>query len=119
MRETGSDYVLHTEYIVQLAEGGIIGFTLFLLFYVGIGKRIVISWKNYKTRRTEIWLFIGAFGAILFVNITAWTYSFPHYFLIFGIILGYLESIKIENNNLKYIQRRKKSVMKKSSFLEY
>lgn len=94
---TNGHHVLHTEYIVQLAEGGIIGSIIFILFYFGIGKRILKTWRKHKNRRPEIWLLMGALGAILFIGLTAWTYSFAHYFIIIGIILGYLEVIKIES----------------------
>jgi hypothetical protein len=95
-RVSRSNYRLHTEYIVQLAETGLIGTSLFFLFNFSIGKRLITTWKRYKNRRPEVWVLAGGFLAILFLGLTAWTYSFPHYFIVFGVILGFLETIRRE-----------------------
>ena len=89
-----SKYRLHTEYIVQLAETGLIGTLFFLLFNIGIGRRIYIIWRKYKKNRAEAMVLLGGFLAVLFLNLTAWTYSFPHYFIVFGVIVGFYENIK-------------------------
>jgi len=96
MRETGSPLVLHSEYMVQLSEGGLLGTLLFLFFNLWIGTHIVKYWFCYPRRRPVIWLLAGAYGAVLFINLTAWTYSFPHYFIVFGTIIGYLKCIRYE-----------------------
>lgn len=96
MRETGSEYVIHSEYIVQLAEGGLIGTSLFLLFNLGIAKCIYRAWKKYPKERPVIWMLLGAFIVILFIGVTAWTYSFTRYFMVYGIIIGCLRSFKYE-----------------------
>ena len=91
---SNSKYRLHTEYIVQLAETGLIGTLLFLLFNIGIGRRIYMIWRKYKKNRAEAMVLLGGFLAVLFLNLTAWTYSFPHYFIVFGVIVGFYENIK-------------------------
>ncbi|WP_300358494.1 O-antigen ligase [Fluviicola sp.] len=91
-----NNYRLHTEYIVQLTETGLIGTSLFFLFNFSIGKRLISTWKKYKNRRSEVWGLSGGFLAILFLGLTAWTYSFPHYFIVFGVIIGFLETIRRE-----------------------
>jgi O-antigen ligase len=97
--ETRSFYRIHSEYMVQLAEGGLIGSVIFLLFYFWIGGKIVKYWIKYNRNRSVIWILAGAFASVLFINFTAWTYSFPHYFIVFGTIIGFLETIKNENCN--------------------
>ena len=48
--------VLHTEYMVQLAECGIIGSLLFLLFYFWVGKNLIRIWrKNQLQSRPAFW----------------------------------------------------------------
>ncbi len=85
--------VLHTEYMVQLAECGIIGTTLFLLFYLWLGKNIVNAWKkNINKNRSVLWILVGGFCAVLFINFTAWTYQFTQYFAAFGVMIGYLKN---------------------------
>jgi hypothetical protein len=91
-----SNYRLHTEYMVQLTETGLIGTTLFLLFNFSVVKRLFSTWKKYKIRRSEVWVLTGVFLAILFIGLTAWTFSFPHYFIVFGVIIGFLETIRRE-----------------------
>ncbi len=96
MSVSKNNYRLHTEYIVQLAETGLIGMSLFFLFNFSIGKQLISTWKKYKNRRSEVWALSGGFLAILFLGLTAWTYSFPHYFIVFGVIIGFLETIRRE-----------------------
>lgn len=111
-RETGSSLVIHSEYMVQLAEGGIIGTLFFLLFNVGIGKGIFNAWKRFPQKRPAIWISIGAFGAILFIDFTGWTYSFTHYFIVYGVIIGSLSSFKDESRKKIKLLMWKKQVSK-------
>jgi hypothetical protein len=37
---------------------------------------------------------LGAIVAILFINFTAWTYSFPFYFAVYGTVIGFILKIK-------------------------
>ncbi|MEL4457164.1 O-antigen ligase family protein [Lutimonas vermicola] len=89
-----SSYRIHSEYIVQITEGGIIGSSLFLFFYLWISLNLYNSWRKNKNNRSIILVLIGGFVAIIFINITAWTYEFSHYFACFGIIIGYLKKMK-------------------------
>ena len=89
--KSGTNYRIHSEYIVQITEGGIIGCLFFLLFYLSISRKLYQIWKTNRNTRTLTFVLIGGFSAILFVNITAWTYEFPHYFACFGVIIGYLK----------------------------
>ena len=83
---TGSFYRLHTEYIVQLAELGLIGFIIFTTFYY----KIAIGLIRIRKSPLSI-LLIGVLGAVMFINLTAWTHSFAHYFILFGIMIGHIE----------------------------
>ena len=101
-----SNYRLHTEYMVQLTETGLIGASLFLLFNLSIGKRLFSTWKKYKNRRSEVWGLFGGFLSILFLALTAWTYSFSHYFIVFGVIIGFLETIRREEERTETLYPR-------------
>ena len=87
MRIADSNYTIHSEYMVQLTEGGVIGTLLFLFFYFWL---ILNLYKSLKKNKEITTVLIGGLLAIIFVNITAWTYAFPQYFACFGIITGYL-----------------------------
>jgi O-antigen ligase len=93
---------IHSEYMVQLTENGIIGVLLFLLFNVWIGKSLFINIKNNRVHRHLYLTLLGGFVGILFINFTAWTYAFPQYFAVFGIIISYLKQIKINDSNKQY-----------------
>ena len=80
-------HTLHTEYMVQLTECGIIGTTLYLLFMGWMAYNLLYVFLKIEKRETLI--YVGMYGAILFVSFTAWTYSFAIYFIVFGIIIGY------------------------------
>lgn len=97
--------VLHTEYMVQLAECGIIGSLLFLLFYFWIGKNLIRTWrKNPLQSRPALWILAGGFGAMLFINFTAWTYEFEQYFAAFGVMIGYIKHIQNNDSNTQHRQ---------------
>lgn len=81
-------FTFHTEYMVQLAECGIIGSSLFLILYIGMITRLV---KMYTKKRDkyETIVLTAALLAIIEINFSTWTYNYPFYFLIFGIIYAY------------------------------
>ena len=83
---TGFPFRLHTEYMVQLCECGIVGVALFLLFVLGFFRTLFRS----RSRIDNKLLFVcwGGFLCILFINLTAWTYSGCHYFAMYGLILA-------------------------------
>lgn len=93
---TGHSHVLHSEYMVQLAECGIIGFTLFVTLYIYILRRLLSL--LFKRKGTQIVLFnIGMIMAILFISFTAWTFQFVIHFICLGTAMGYLNVLATEN----------------------
>lgn len=89
---------LHTEYMVQITEGGIVGAFIFLLFNAWILKNMLKGWMEHPQTRSLLLVLAGGFIAILFINLTAWTFSFSQYFVCFGVTIGYLKTIN-ENSN--------------------
>ena len=94
-RESGFPFVLHSEYMVQICECGIIGSLLFLAFYWGIICRLIklINWKGNGTKIQIVML--GGVVALLFVNFTAWSYSFSTNFVVLGCVIGYIYKSKL------------------------
>lgn len=84
--------LLHTEYMVQLTECGIIGSLLFIALYAAILNRLIKALK-IKNMRDYTYTCIGVVTAILFMSFTAWTYQFPIYFITLGIVIGYTETV--------------------------
>lgn len=88
--KTNSQYVIHSEYMTQIVEGGILGSIIFLLFNIWFIKKLLRILK-FHGHRKKILILLGCFLAIIFINLTAWTYSFPQYFACFGVMIGYIK----------------------------
>ena len=91
----------HTEYMAQLAENGIIGTLLYILFYITLFKQIFQA-KKKGIINIELYPFLGWICTILFVSLTAWVYSFVHYYIVMGLVIGYIQKKSIENENITY-----------------
>ena len=83
MYATMSPYRLHTEYITQLAENGIIGFILLVMYYLLLFAGLSHQKKGNSTTT------IAKFGliSVLFINLTAWTYNMTYIMVIYAIII--------------------------------
>lgn len=94
-------YPLHTEYMTQLAEGGIIGTALWLLFTTGLLSSV------YKARKYRplpvILICLSGILYILFLDFTSWTYAFPHYFAVYGLIVACCKPIWLQQYRRKEI----------------
>lgn len=83
-----SNYPIHSEYIVQLCECGLIGVVLFLLFYNSLFRSILSFGRTSNENKRYMMLFLGYMFMMLFLNLTAWTYSLVSNFTCFGIIIA-------------------------------
>ncbi len=100
------EYPLHTEYMRQLAENGIVGTALWLLF---IGSILRTIWKSRRCNPRPVWLVcLSGMTYILFIGLTAWTYEFPHYFAIYGLILACCDPVFLYK---EYILSKLKGVL--------
>lgn len=79
---------IHSEYMVQIAETGIIGTTLYVIFYILIIRLILKTRKN-KLNSNIFLIMLGFIATILFISLTSWTYEFSRYYVIFGLVIGY------------------------------
>ena len=80
----------HTEYMVQLAECGIIGTLFFIMLYLGMIKKLVACYKH-KIALNETIILISTLASILVINLVSWTYDNPNYFMMYGIIYGFCQ----------------------------
>ena len=88
MPVSGYPIRLHTEYMVQLCENGIIGFSLLMLFYYLLIKKLM----ERRRMGENIALMMSGIFAILFLNMTAWTYCTTFGMIYYGIIIAYAYS---------------------------
>lgn len=87
MPMTNSQVPLHTEYMVQICEGGIIGSLLYIMYmrlYFRISGNV---FKNIS--EAEGLALCGGLVAVMFVSLTAWVYDQPHYYAFYGILCSY------------------------------
>lgn len=79
--------MMHSEFMAQLVENGIIGFILLFAFYLSlICKLIKLHRVNDVILKRLSFLSLGTILCIMFINITAWTYDNYYVFLSYGII---------------------------------
>ncbi|MCM4174101.1 hypothetical protein DHD32_21775 [Arenibacter sp. TNZ] len=93
----------HSEYMIQLTELGLIGFTLFFLFYLSIFKNL-FRIKNILINKRENELFIGYVLIILLMITATRMYQVGYFFAIIGVTIGYftkqkflIQRVKIKN----------------------
>ena len=108
---TGRQLVLHSEYMVQLCENGIIGFALLMIFYVLLIRSLI---KNRKYMKRKIGMALFGLGTVLFINFTSWTYCMNYIMVFYAILFVYASSasnndfnndIIVKKKNRKQIQR--------------
>ena len=84
--------VLHSEYMVQLCECGIIGFTLFMAFLYSLWSRI--RQASYRYLNVPKIVLYGALFTTMFIALFFWTYDRFYIFILYGIIIGYTRLCK-------------------------
>lgn len=77
---------LHTEYMVQICENGIVGTVLYLLFTIGM-LRLCIRAKRCISDKIGV-ICLGGMVMILFVSFTSWIYDTIYYFAVYGLVLA-------------------------------
>ena len=84
---SGYELRIHSEYIVQLCENGFIGFALLMLYYTLLIIALVRNRKDNNKNKTGMVLF--GLIALLFLNLTAWTYCQNWAMVYYAIVLMY------------------------------
>lgn len=79
---------LHTEYMVQLCECGILGSVLFIIFFWSMIKGLRVVWKTGALKERTI-IIASCLLAILAINLVSWTYDDANYFAVYGLILAF------------------------------
>lgn len=93
---SGGELRLHSEYMVQLCENGLVGFILLMLFYVLLMTALIFNRKDDDNRKTKM-AFWGLF-TLLFLNLTSWTYCQNFAMVFYAILLTYAyPDLKINN----------------------
>ncbi len=102
MEKAKFDLPIHSEYIVQLCECGIIGCIITIVFYISIIRKI-LKLRIDKNDSGIKMIFLGYICYLAFVSLTTWIYDSKNDFIVLGFIIGYcnyvnhFRSIKINN----------------------
>lgn len=81
--------LIHSEYMVQLCECGLIGLTLFIAFYTSIFLAIFRLKFSNIIQRQYLFYFMSYMFCLMFIDLTAWTYSCTYFYIGFGLIIYY------------------------------
>lgn len=88
------ELVAHSEYIIQFCECGLVGFFLYILFYV----KSIMALKQRRLflpqiDKQTILLFWGGIVMVFFLSFSTWLYSVEVWACFMGLMIGY------SNNN--------------------
>ena len=106
----GSELRIHSEYIVQLCENGFIGFVLLMLYYILLIIGLLRNWKEDNKNKIGVALF--GLMALLFLNLTGWTYCQNYAMVFYAILLMYaysdhkIKNVEIEKNEKRHLSQR-------------
>lgn len=90
---------LHSEPMTHLAEGGLIGITIYLRFKYYFVKMFskYCSFSSYETNQ-----YLILFVCLAWLGLTARIYQIPSFFIMYGLIVGHLLECEIQTNNISY-----------------
>lgn len=102
MDMSGRELVLHSEYMVQLCENGIIGFVLLILFYILLIIGLAKNRRSNNSNKNCVSLSLFGLIAILFLNLTGWSYNQKYVMVFYAIFYTYAyldtKTDRIKNN---------------------
>lgn len=97
---------IHSEFMVQLTETGILGTLLYVVFYACIFRLIIRAKTVSQNCDLTYCMLLSFVVCILFISLTSWVYEFSRYYVIFGLIIG-LSRYIIENRKYEDCPRYK------------
>ena len=97
------EYSLHTEYMIQLSELGLIGFILFLSFYFFIFKNLH-RLRKLKIKKENIEIHLALLIILLLIITTTRMFVIWYLYTIVGVVIGFV-------NNQNYKRDRMNSIV--------
>lgn len=86
--------VQHSEYMIQLCELGIIGSTLFLMYYGYLGRNLIYLRRMVPLEIKLIEAYISVLLVILLIAFSLFQYNLVVFFLLSGSIIGFIKLYK-------------------------
>lgn len=81
------EYMLHSEILVHVVEGGLVGAILYILF-IGYFFKNLLAHYTFKDISRNCMIF--AFLPLFIISFTARIYQYPFFFVVYGLLLGYI-----------------------------
>lgn len=97
MHKSGYQERLHTDYMVQFTENGIIGIFLFTLFYLWYIKNL-IKLRRVNYNKSNAIISLGWIVTVLFLSLTTWTYESSSVFICSGVVASFIYSLNQSKN---------------------
>lgn len=91
MHVSGFQERLHTDYMVQFTENGLIGIALFALYYFWYIKNLN-KLRRTSENKSKAVIGLGWIVAVLFLGLSAWTYDMPAAFICSGVVASFVYS---------------------------
>ena len=91
MYKSGFYERLHTDYMVQFTENGLIGIFLFALYYFWYIKNLN-KMRRVSENKSKAIIGLGWIVAVLFLGLTAWTYDMSAAFICSGVVASFVYS---------------------------
>lgn len=89
MYVSGFQERLHTDYMVQFTENGLIGIALFALYYFWYIKNLN-KLRRTSENKSKAVIGLGWIVAVLFLGLSAWTYDMPAVFICSGVVASFV-----------------------------
>ena len=89
MHVSGYQERLHTDYMVQFAENGLIGIVLFALYYFWYIKNL-IKLRRVNVFKSKSIIGLGWIVAVLFLGLSTWTYDMSSVFICSGVVASFV-----------------------------
>jgi hypothetical protein len=92
----GTTHVLHTEYMVQLTECGLIGAFLFLLFYGHILKKLLLIRSKIEPYKKIAEAYLVLLFVMFFLFLGAWKYNIPIMWVLIALAVRFIKETERE-----------------------
>ncbi len=105
--------VLHSEYLINLVEGGFVGFVLYLLFQFWFIKNFIKMWRCSIGSKPVLILFISGYLSMLFLSWVTRVCYYPFYYGYYAVFAAFIyrnkriRLVKSLNRNFQLIKRKK------------
>ena len=94
------DQVCHSEYMVQYLEGGLICFSLFILFWISLFKKLKLKKRcipvSQASDKATIILMYFILASIIFSNSVLWSYDMHCVFIVYALAIAFASQLPIE-----------------------